>query len=240
MRPILTLFACFGMTAGMLLVGNAFAQDQPESTKPDSFSSRATRSITDSIERATDNANSKQKYSLAYQLKKGDKIRWQVEHIASTRTQMAGESEETSSRSQSVKLWEVTSVDSLERMTFDHKIESIDMWQKIGEQDPVAYDSNKDKEPPIEYEAIAEKIGSTIATVSINAAGQIIDRKTDNPNQSNFGAGTIAVPLPDKPVKVGYSWSVPNTLRAKDSDGTPRQLKSVSYTHLTLPTILLV
>lgn len=226
MRPILTLFTCFSMIVSILLAGNAAGQTQTESKPSASTSSRAKRSVSDSIQRATDNVNRKQKHLLEYRLKKGDKIRWTVEHIASTRTQMAGESEETSSRSQSVKLWEVTSVDSLEQMTFDHKIESVNMWQKIGDQEPVAYNSKKDKEAPIEYESIAEKIGSKIATVSINSAGQIVDRKSDNPNKANFGVGSIATPLPTEPVSVGYKWSVPNTLRAKDKDGNPRQLKS--------------
>ncbi len=226
MRPILTLFTIFGISVCILLADNAFGQTQTEAKPSVQTSSRASRSVSDSIQRATDNVNRKQKYLLEYRLSKGDKVRWEVEHIASTRTQMAGQSEATSSRSKSVKLWEVSSVDSLKQMTFDHKIESVDMWQKIGDQEPVAYNSNKDKEAPIEYESIAEKVGSTIATVSINSAGQIVDRKSDTPNKANFGVGAIAVPLPTKPVTVGYKWSVPNTLRAKDKDGNPRQLKS--------------
>jgi hypothetical protein len=223
MRPILIFISSFLFSFIILSPTDATAQGDAQS--PES-SSRASRVISESIERATDHVNKNQKYSLAYRFKKGDRVRWQVEHIASTRTQMAGESEETSSRSQSVKLWEITSVDSLGQMTFDHKIESVDMWQKIGEEAPVSYNSKKDKEAPLEYESIADKIGTTIATVSINPAGQIVDRKTDNPNQANFGVGDIAIPLPTKPVTVGYKWSVPDTLRAKDRDGNPRQLKS--------------
>ena len=136
MRPILTMFTCFGMSGCILLAGNAVGQTQTDAKPSASTSSRASRSVSDSIQRATDNVNRKQKYLLEYRLKEGDKVRWAVEHIASTRTQMAGESEETSSRSKSVKLWEVTSVDSLKQMTFDHKIESVDMWQKIGDQEP--------------------------------------------------------------------------------------------------------
>ncbi len=226
MRHVLTLFVCFGVTAGILLNGNVTAQTQSGSTTSKSTSSRASRAITDSVERATEKVNRQQKYQLEYRLKKGDKIRWSVEHIASTRTRMVGESEETSSRSQSVKLWEVTSVDSLNQMTFDHKIESVDMWQKIGDQDPVAYNSKKDKEAPIEYESIASKVGSTITTVSLNSSGKIVDRKSDTPQQANFGVGSIAIPLPTAPITVGYKWSVPSMLRAKDRDGNPRQLKS--------------
>ena len=226
MRPVLTLFFCFSVSAGFILSGNAVAQSEPDSTESSETTSRVNRSVSESIERATDNINNKQKFLLAYKFKKGDAIRWTVEHIASTRTQMAGESEETSSRSQSVKLWEVTSVDSLGQMTFEHKIESVDMWQKIGDQKPVTYDSKTDKEPPLEYESIADKLGTTITTVSINPAGQIVDRKSDVPSQANFGVGDIAIPLPTKPVTIGYQWSVPNTLRAKDKEGNPRQLKS--------------
>ena len=101
MRHVLTLFVCFGVTAGILLNGNVSAQTQSGSTTSKSTSSRASRAITDSVERATEKVNRQQKYQLEYRLKKGDKIRWSVEHIASTRTRMVGESEETSSRSQS-------------------------------------------------------------------------------------------------------------------------------------------
>ena len=80
--------------------------------------SKADKSISDLVDRAAKNANSKQKYNLAYKMKKGQELRWTVEHVASTETQIAGEAEATSSRSQSVKLWKVSSVDSRGNMTF--------------------------------------------------------------------------------------------------------------------------
>jgi hypothetical protein len=218
MRPVLILLFISGLITSS---NSASAQSRRFNS-----SGEPSAEIKKHVARATSKANQGQEHLLEYRFKKGQQIRWTVEHVASTRTQMAGESEKTSSRSESVKLWEVTSVDSLGQMTFDHKIESVNMWQKIGDQDPVTFDSNKDDEAPLEYESLAEQIGDVIATVSINATGQIVDRKSSNPNQPNFGVGDITVPLPTKAVPVGYKWSVPDVLRAKDKDGNPRQLKS--------------
>ena len=117
-----------------------FAQESPQQ-----------ESAKDRVARATENMNRKQVYQLVYKLQKGETIRWTVEHVASTKTRMAGETEETSSRSESTKVWNVSSVDSLGNITFVHSIEAVKMWQKIGDTDPVAYDSRSDKEIPAEY-----------------------------------------------------------------------------------------
>ncbi len=223
MRSAYVLFFFFAFSM-LVPAGQAAAQ----SKSPQSSHLNSSR-----IERATANANRKLTYKLEYRFKRGDQIRWSVEHVASTRTQMAGETEETSSRSESIKLWEVQSVDSQGKTTFDHSIESVNMWQKIGEQSPVKYNSKTDQKPPLEYESLAERIGTVLATISINPAGQIVDRKSPTENKANFGVGDITIPLPEKAVPVGYKWSVPSTLRATDEDGVKKQLKSRVIYELT-------
>lgn len=181
--------------------------------------------VSELISRATKNANSKQKFKLAYKMKKGQELRWTVEHVASTKTQIAGESETTSSRSQSTKLWKVSSVDSLGNMTFVHAIESVNMWQRIGEAEPVTYNSLKDKQVPLEYESVTSKIGKPLAVITVNPYGQVLDRKTSL-EQAHFGVGDITTPLPKEDIEIGHKWFVPTTFSAKDEEGRTHQLKA--------------
>jgi hypothetical protein len=168
---------------------------------------------------------SKQAYLLAYKLKADETVRWTVEHVASTKTQMAGETEETSSRSVSVKAWKVSNVDATGTMTFVHSIEAVDMWQKIGESDPVSYNSRTDKNAPSEYRGIADKLGKPLAVIAITPNGNITDRQS-NIEGAKFGVGDVTIPLPEKAIPVGQKWNIPTTLAATDSDGRSHQLKA--------------
>lgn len=189
------------------------------------FSQENDQSYSDSLERAAKKVNSKQQFKLAYGMKKGQLLRWSVEHVASTKTQIAGELEKTSSRSRSTKSWKVTNVDSVGNMTFVHTIDSVSMWQQIGDSEPVAYDSTKDKEVPVEYEGVDEKIGKPLAVITVSPNGKVLDRKTSL-QQAKFGVGEITVPLPNKSINIGYKWYVPIDLSAKNEDGIPQQLKA--------------
>ena len=204
----------------LLMLGSAIAQEpapQPN-VKPD-------LTAAERVERATKNMGNKQLYSLVYKLQKGETVRWTVEHVASTKTQMSGETEETSSRSLSTKAWTVSNIDSVGNMTFDHSIEGVDMWQKIGEDEPVTYNSKTDKVAPFEYESIADKLGRTLATISIGADGQIKDKKTDLKG-GNFGVGEVTIPLPPGAIPVGQKWNVPKPLSATDEDNRTHDLKA--------------
>jgi hypothetical protein len=194
-------------------------------TSTTSAQSNSDESVSELINRASKIVNSKQKYHLAYKMKKGQELRWTVEHVASTKTQIAGESEATSSRSQSTKLWKVSSVDSLGNMTFVHTVESVNLWQRIGEAEPVTYNSLTDKEVPLEYDAVTSKIGKPLAVITVSPEGQVLDRKTSL-EQAHFGVGDITTPLPSEDISIGYKWFVPTTFTAKDEEGRNQQLKA--------------
>ena len=121
-------------------------------------------SAIDRLNAATRNLNQQQKVLLEYRFKPGDEMRWKVEHTASTKTQIAGTMEETSSRSQSTKLWKVTDVDSKGNMQFVHSVEQVEMWQKIGEDDPITFNSESDEFAPDEFAGL-------IGTIRIHAKG---------------------------------------------------------------------
>jgi hypothetical protein len=194
-------------------------QTAPARNAVNSTSNLATDSPTPSA------SDSQPTYLLKYQLKQGEKLAWDVEHVASTKTRMAGETEETSSRSVSRKIWTVSNVDSEGNMTFSHTIESVDMWQKIGDDEPISYNSRTDKEAPYEYESTAARLGKTLATITISPDGQVKHRETSL-KEMKFGVGDIAVPLPAQPIQIGTKWNVTTSFQAVDEDQKTHQLKA--------------
>ena len=182
-------------------------------------------SVTDQISRAASKMQSKQLYKLEYKLKKGDVIRFTTEQSVATKFAMAGEKEESSSRSKSTKTWKVVNVDQLGQITFSLTLDSIDMWQKTGEASPIAYDSSSDKEIPDEYSTVADTVGTTLAVFTIEPNGKVKNRLS-NIQENNFGVGKVTIPLPDNPVPVGHVWNVPTLLQATDDHDKSIQLKA--------------
>ena len=208
------------LAGGPCFVSQVIAQDESNPNKA--------QSVSDQIERATDKVNKNQVYQIKYKLKKGEEIRWNFEHVVTTKFQMAGEVEESSSRSENVKLWRVANVDQLGNMTFAYTIESVKMWQQVGDTDPVSYDSKTDKEIPQEYAGTADEVGKPLAIFSISPNGVILDRKS-NLKQDVFGVGKVTIPLPEKAVPVGYEWNVPIVLSANDENGTKKLKARIHY-----------
>ncbi len=208
------------LSCGSCFIAQVAAQDESSSSK--------TQSVTEQIERATDKVNKNQVYQIKYKLKKGEEIRWNFEHVVTTKFQMAGEVEESSSRSENVKLWKVANVDQLGNITFAYTIESVKMWQQVGDTDPVSYDSKTDKEIPQEYAGTADEVGKPLAIFSIAPNGTILDRKS-NLKQDVFGVGKVTIPLPEKAVPVGYEWNVPIVLSANDENGTKKLKARIHY-----------
>lgn len=205
------------------------AQSEKKTTPPNAAqrkqSNQEGQSAAELIRNATDNLRRKQKYELRYGLKEGDKLRWSVEHSASTRTLIASKEEETSSHSEAVKVWTVSRVDGAGNITFSHSLESVKMWHKIGDQEPVSFDSRSDKQVAEDYQNVKERVGRPLATITITPTGQVVDRKSSI-KQARFGAGDITLPLPKQPIAIGYQWFVPSTLSASDEMGRRVQLKS--------------
>ena len=199
------------LLAVVALATNTFAQDS--------------NSDTNQAARIAKRFEKKQTYELRYKLKPGDKIDFLFEQVASTKTRMSGEEENTTSRSQTAKQWEVKNVDSLGNMTFALKWISVNMWQQIGDDESIKYNSKTDTKVPDEYQTIAQFVGETIAVFSIEKNGKIIGRVSDL-SESSFGAGEVTVPLPSKPVSLGHSWYVPTVMNATDETAKHIRLKA--------------
>lgn len=206
MRLFFSVILCSGLMTGVFSVANA-QQDKTD------------------LERSTSRATSNQRFELRYKMQSGDILRWTVEQIASTETRMAGHEEKSSLRSRSVHAWTVQSVDSLGNMTFQNQLESATEWQKVGDDDPVSYDSSKNDEIPDVYLPTAEKIGKPIATITISPLGETVNR-VELIKTPELGMGSITTPLPDRMLAIGEQWDIPEDMQARRKDKSLKTIKS--------------
>lgn len=162
-------------------------------------------------------------YDLRYKFRQGETRRTKVVHLVTVETKIKGTTETAKTRSVSTKRWQITNVDELGNITFEHTIESVDMWQKMSGRQEVSYNSAAPDKPPAEYEHVAATIGKPLATITIDQRGHIVERsnKTFNP-----GIGELTVPLPETPVKIGYEWFTPEEITVRMPDKTVKVVKA--------------
>ena len=127
-------------------------------------------------------------------------------------------------RTLSEKVWKVTGVNPQGDMTFEYRIQHVEMTQNTGDEKEIRYDSRKDKTPPPIYKKVAESLGKTMSTVVVNSRGQILSR-SDNKDAPDLGMGDLVLPLPEEALAIGGSWSVPRDTRVKLPDGTHKTIK---------------
>jgi hypothetical protein len=176
---------------------------------------------------ATPSTQGGQEYVLKYKFEPGQIIHSEVIHLAKTDTKIDSTDQNSSSRTVSHKTWEVTHVEN-GLMTFEYKINDIDMSQRIGEDNEIRYSSKDNAEPPRQFQAAADSIGKLISTVTIDEQGMIIAR-SDDANPPNLGMGDITLPVPSVSVAVGATWEIPRELRIRRDDGS---LKAVRFREL--------
>lgn len=180
----------------------------------------------DSIRSAVDRIAAKTKYQFRYDLKEQQKLFWKVEHVTTTKTQIAGTTEEASARVETLSSWEVGDVNKTSgEMAFQNTITAIKAWKKIGDQDPTLFDSRVSSSPPDEYAGIAENLGKPRSRITIDPAGTVLDRQSDFVS-TDFSTGDITIPLPTKKVPVGYRWNVPTEFESTNEYGAAVQLKA--------------
>lgn len=180
----------------------------------------AKSSLADATKRLTE-----QTYELNYSFKKGDELRWQVEHVAKQTTTIQGNQQISRSSSLSTKVWRVTDVNRDGNVTFVQSLEDVEMWQQTDDRARVEYSSKSDAEPPIEYAQVPDTIGKPLATVTIDSSGKVIEKKAIYKKQ-NMGLGEITIPLPIGKVKIGAEWHAPSEIIATAKDGSQKRIKT--------------
>jgi hypothetical protein len=165
-----------------------------------------------------------EKVEIRYKLKQGEVLVSKVTHFAETLTRMSQHDEDSTSRTTSIKVWEVQSVSDTGNMTFVYRIDSVSMAQTVGNGEELRYDSETDKDVPDIFKHVAATIAKPLATVTINSRGQVLERDKEL-KTPQLGIGELTIPLPEDPIAVGGQWSVPRELRVKLESGVSKTIK---------------
>jgi hypothetical protein len=193
-------------------------------------------------------AGEPEKYTLRYKFHPGETIRWEVEHRSNVRATVSGTTKKTETLSISVKQWRVTDVRSDGAATFEHSVEWIDMRQKLTGSPEVRYNSRTDANPPVGFEDAAKLVGVKLSVVTIDAVGKVLhhDRIKAKPQaaSSSWGGsstaaptganptsgqsdGWMTIPLPEEPVPVGHTWSLPQYIDIPLPSGGTKRIKAI-------------
>lgn len=181
--------------------------------------------INAAVSKAISNVTGQQAYLLRYQFHDGARFRWKVEHVQTLKTSMAEFVEVVSSRTQSTSTWTVRSVDSQGQATLEQTIDSVNLWRRIGDQEPTSFDSRSDQNPPDDFASAAKNVGLPQPAIVVDTKGNVTDSKR-KANDYDFGAGSFWIPLPPDPVAIGGKWYVPGELVARQDDGTFKRIKT--------------
>jgi hypothetical protein len=198
------------------------AQDD---SAPSSSSPPARPSATEQMERAAGHLAQQQTFTLRYQFAPDDVLRWEVESLTSSKVSIRHSSETSSSRTRSIKKWQVTGIDNRGNVTFDHIVDSVQMWQQIDDNPPVSFDSRAaSSDVPEVFRDAANKVGRVLATITVSPTGEVVNRRSDEAS-FRFGANDVTAPLPEGPISLGHEWYVPDELTAT-ADGRVNRLKA--------------
>lgn len=177
---------------------------------------------------------SEEKYTLRYQYKPGETIRWKVEHRSKVRATVSGSTQTTETLSISMKAWRVFDVRPDGTATFENRVEWVDMRQTLTGHSEVRYDSRTDEKPPVGFESAAKSVDVPLSVITMDVRGNIIERENFKPNpsvvpdkQTPNHDRWITIPLPEEPVPVGHTWTIPQNIDIPLPSGGVKRVKAV-------------
>ena len=174
---------------------------------------------------SADEADSSDKgYLLRYALKQGETLRYEVTHVAKTKTRIQGAEEITHVHTISQRHLAVTDSNDSDA-TFEHVVDSVEMTQQQGDKDEIRWDSASGKESPKIFGKVAEQIGEKLASIKVNHLGKELEREDFGGTKASLGMGSLTLALPEEPIKVGASWSVPREVKTRTKDDEVKTIK---------------
>ncbi len=163
-------------------------------------------------------------YLLRYSLQPAQQLHYEVTHVAKTKTRVNGSEEITQVHTVSRRHWDVVKVDG-DEATFNHVIDSVSMTQQQGDKEETRWNSDSGEEAPAIFQRVAEQIGETLATLTVNPRGQETTRENHGGTKASLGMGSLTLALPEKAIAIGDSWAVPREIKTRTEDGLVKPIK---------------
>ena len=180
--------------------------------------------FTFAVEKESDKA---QTYSLRYRFSPQETVCWKVVHRGKISATISGSTENTEMSSESLKLWRVVEVKPDGVTTFEYRVENVKMRQKLTGKKEVRYNSQTDKKSPPGFEDVAKAVGKRLTKITIDARGEVIERKKMIESPFSENKGQLTIPLPEKPVAVGETWSQPHEVVVPIESGGIKRVQTV-------------
>jgi hypothetical protein len=167
------------------------------------------------------------KYTLRYKFQPGETLRWEVVHRSAIRTSVTDSTQVAETVSTSTKAWRVKEVKPDGQATFEHVVESVDMWQQLSGRQPIRYNSKTDKQPPHGFDDVAQSLGKPLSVLTLDSQGKVvkIKRLPVKAAATNSTDSKITISLPTEPVPVGHVWTVPQDVDTSLPNGMNRRVK---------------
>lgn len=177
-------------------------------------------------------------YLLRYHFRKGDVLKWDVVQQIDMKTQIATQQNTTQTYSRSTKVWTVIDVDDKGTATFEYSVEDAEMNNKavtktstpvndepaIQEEEAYFNSKEQDEEPNPRFLELISSLKIPLAHMTINSRGELLKKVQKAPYAAAAEENRIAIPMPEKPVKVGDSWDAPNDIIIPENNGTVRKI----------------
>ncbi len=165
------------------------------------------------------------KHLFRYKFKPGETLRAKVVHQAQVRTTIEGSSQTASTVSKSTKVWFVSEVDGSGKVTFVHSVDHVDMKNEVTGREAIKYDSRSDDKPPSGFEHVAKRIGVPLTRIKMTDRGEILEREELAPDDASEPTQMV-LPLPEKAIAVGETWSHPNEFTLTLESGATKRIKT--------------
>ena len=159
---------------------------------------------------------------LRYQFQPGETVSARVAHRAVTETTVNGTTQSVETSTDSVKSWKVTGVDKNGETTIEHSVDDVTMTSRTSGQEVVRWESDSNTPAPPGYEGVRLSLGRPLSRLTLDPCGRILNRCDLFPSPPSNTGDLMVVPLPDKPVTEGSSWTVPEEI-VIDIPGGPRK-----------------
>lgn len=165
------------------------------------------------------------KHLLRYSLKPGQKLHFEVTHVAKTKTRIRGSEESSHVHTISRRHWDVESKEN-GVTRFAHFIDTVEMTQQQGDSEEVRWNSTSGEEAPVFFNKVSEQIGEKLSTITINDRGQEKNREDHGEtSKASLGMGALTLAMPEEPLAIGDSWAVPREIKARTDDGMVKPIK---------------
>jgi len=164
------------------------------------------------------------KHTLRYKFRPGETLKWQMEQRLDVETTISGNTLTTEAFTGQVKVWRIKEVAADGSATLENSVEEVDMRQKLSGRAEVRYNSRTDKRAPLGFENVAQSIGVPLSRVQVDAQGKVLKREHLLGSRLH---SQLTVLLPDQPVAVGETWTVPGEVAVPTADKMIKKIKTL-------------